>query len=65
MELSNFLEKTVEIVDVFDNIFTGYVDEYFYPEDNENGKESITIQTQRGEYIEFYEQDIKSIKIIN
>lgn len=41
--------------------FSGVVIEYFYPEENESGKESIVIDSSSGNPVEFYEEDIKII----
>ena len=42
--------------------FSGVVTEYFYPEENESGKESIVIDSSSGAPVEFYEEDIKIIE---
>lgn len=34
---------------------------FFYPDDNENGKESIVVDTIENQAIEFYEDHIKKI----
>ncbi len=70
MELNQRLEgKNVRIVDADDEIFTGKVTDYIYPEDNEpEGIAGIAIKDcpQRpGQWIGFNETDIKSIEIIS
>ena len=45
-------------------VFLGKVNDYFYPDDNENGKESIVVDTIDGSAVEFYEENIKAIKEI-
>ncbi len=41
--------------------FSGVVTEYFYPDENESGKECIVIDSLSGYPVEFYEEDIKII----
>lgn len=65
MPLKQFYGKTVRIVAVNEKSFEGKVTDYFYPEDNESGKESIAIRDKfTGNLIEFPEEDIKSIDIL-
>ena len=54
--------KNVYIIDIYGRTWKGFVDDYFYPEDNESGKESIIIKAE-GRIIEFEETDISKIKI--
>ena len=42
--------------------FDGVVTDYFHPDENETGKESIVIDSSNGSVIEFYEDDIKEIE---
>jgi len=62
MKLKEFYNKKVNIVTNEGTAFSGVVTEYFYPEDNESGKESIVIDSSDGDAVEFYEEDIKTIK---
>lgn len=62
MKLKQFYNKKVQIVSNEDARFEGVVTEYFYPEENETGKESIVIDSSNGNIIEFYESDIKTIE---
>ena len=62
MTLKSFYGKTVTIVDVNGQTFSGFVDDYFFPEDNANGEESIILKTADSEYIEFNHNDIEEIK---
>lgn len=64
MNLKQFYNKKVAIVAKNGRLFEGFINDYFWPDDNENGKESIVIDTEAGEAIEFYETDIESIEII-
>lgn len=64
MELKHYYGKKVTIVDVDGNTFTGLVDDYFFPEDNEGDEESIVIKTNGGGLVEFTSKDIKEITII-
>ena len=41
MNLVDFYGENVKITAVNGNVYTGVVEDYIYPEDNENGKESI------------------------
>lgn len=66
MSLKQFYEKTVSIVAMNEKTFEGKVTHYFYPEDNETGKESIAIRDKlSGNLVEFPEDDIKSIEVIS
>lgn len=51
----------MKIVADNDKVFLGKVNDYFYPDDNENGKESIVVDTIENQAIEFYEDHIKEI----
>ena len=62
MKLKEFYNKKVNIVTNEGTTFSGVVTEYFYPEDNESGKESIVIDSTNGDCVEFYEDDIKTIE---
>ena len=65
MSLKQFYDKFVSIVAINEKLFKGKVTEYFYPEDNESGKESIVIRDKlSGNLVEFPEEDIKTIEII-
>ena len=61
MKLKQFYNKKVNIVTKEGIAFSGVVTEYFYPEENESGKESIVIDSSSGNPVEFYEEDIKII----
>ena len=63
MNLKLYYYKNVIIITYDGEMFTGLVDDYFYPEDNETGLESIVVNTNHGLY-EFNENDIKEIKIV-
>lgn len=64
MNLKQYYGKKVKIVADNDKVFLGTVNDYFYPDDNENGKESIAVDTIENQAIEFYEEHIKEIEII-
>ncbi len=64
MSLKEYYEENVTIVTVSGVIFRGFVDDYVFPEDNEDGEESIILNTKNGEYLEFNKDTIKEI-IIN
>ncbi len=62
MKLKEFYNKRVNIVSNDGTAFSGVVTDYFHPEENESGKESIVIDSSGGECVEFYEEDIKTIE---
>lgn len=64
MNLKQYIEKNVLISANNGKTFNGIVDEYFYADETDSGTESIVIQTQDGELVEFTENDIVDIKII-
>lgn len=64
MNLVQYYNKTVNIISTDEMGYIGKVSDYVYPEDNETGKESIIIRTANGDYIEFDEDDIKTITVI-
>nr|DAE37776.1 MAG TPA: hypothetical protein [Caudoviricetes sp.] len=63
MNLVDFYGENVKITAVNGNVYTGVVEDYIYPEDNENGKESIIVDTTSKDIVEFYENDIFSIEL--
>lgn len=64
MNLKQYYNKKVKIVDRIDAVIYGTVSDYFYPEDNEPEEESIVVDSLNGELLEFYEKNIKSIEIV-
>lgn len=64
MNLKQFYNKKVNIVADSGSVYLGMVTDYFYPDDNESGKESIIVDTDEGTAVEFYEKNIKEIEII-
>lgn len=66
MKMIEYYGKNVNIIARNGLHFSGKVTDYFYPEDNESGVESIAIKdVYSGNYVEFPEEDIKSIEIID
>lgn len=63
MNLVDFYGENVKITAVNGNVYTGVVEDYIYPEDNENGKESIIVDTTSKDIVEFYENDIFSVEL--
>ena len=49
MNLKQYYNKQVKIVSKSGKVFWGTVNDYFYPEDNDTGKESIAIDTLDGQ----------------
>lgn len=65
MSLKGYEGKEVQITDVDGMTITGIVSDYVWPDDNENGKESIIVNPTRNRApYEFYEDDIKEIEIL-
>lgn len=64
MSLKQYFDKYVIIITDDGKAFTGLVDDYIYPEDNENNLESIVLKTQKGDLYEFTNDDIETIEII-
>lgn len=64
MSLKQYFDKYVIIITDDGKAFTGLVDDYIYPEDNENNLESIVLKTQKGNLYEFSNDDIETIEII-
>lgn len=64
MYLGHYDGKTVRIISTDGVKFEGFVNDYVFPDDNENEKESIILHCNDGRWIEFYEADISSIRII-
>lgn len=63
MNLRKYEGQNVVIITTSGKTFNGFVHDYFFPEDNDNGKESIFLKTNDGEFIEFNEEGIEEIKI--
>lgn len=65
MDLKQYDGKRIRLISCDRKKYKGTVGDYVYPEDNENGKESIILDVDRGGGpIEFYEEDILSIELI-
>ena len=61
--LEKFFGKDVIIITEDNETFYGVVDDYIFPEDNEDNKESIILSTPKHELIEFKESEITIITI--
>lgn len=64
MELKSFYGKKVKITCVDGKVFIGVVNDYFYPDENNLGEESIVVDTISSDIIEFVENDIENISIL-
>lgn len=64
MNLKQYYNKQVKIVSKSGKVFWGTVNDYFYPEDNDRGKESIAIDTLDGQLIGFDEDSIQEISVV-
>jgi hypothetical protein len=63
VSLKHYYGKTVIITDAGGTSVSGKVTDYVYPEDNENGSESIILDLREGPAREFYPEDISVIKL--
>lgn len=63
MNLAYYYWKKVNIESVSNGTFSGFVNEYIEPEDNDSGKESIILKTEDGNLVEFEETDIRKIEV--
>ena len=61
MDLKNYYGKKVNIITTNGKSFNGTVNDYFFPEDNESGLESIVVDTYDGDIVEFTAKDIETI----
>lgn len=64
MDLKDYYWKKVNIESVSNGTFSGFINEYIEPKDNDSGKESIILKTEDGDLVEFEETDIRKIEII-
>ena len=63
-DLKKYYDKTVKIV-CNDGSYHGRIIDYIYPEDNEpEGHESLIVETNDGQIIEFIDDDVESIIIL-
>lgn len=65
MSLKIYYGKKVLVYTTNDSYLQGTVDDYFFPDDNEDGRESIVISTSAGDLIELCEEDIVTISVKN
>ncbi len=65
MNLKRFYNTKVNIITNTGMKFDGIVTDYFYPDENETGKESIVIDSSNSSAIEVYEDDIKEIENVH
>ena len=63
MTLKSFYGKQVTVVCDHGQTFSGVVDDYFFPEDNEIGEESIILKITSSELVEFTASEIDEIKL--
>lgn len=64
MNLKQYDGEKVKIVDVNDQVIYGTVTDYIFPEDNEPEEESIVVASLNGDLLEFYENSIKTIEVV-
>ena len=66
MSLQRFYNKKVCVVTFYGEKIVGKVDEYIFPDDNDNGIESIVIKEALcGDLVEVYKNNIKSIQVVS
>lgn len=53
MNLRSFCGKNVDILTKSGKLFSGYISDYFYPENNDSEYDSIVMETNAGDLIEF------------
>ena len=63
MTLKSFYGKHVTIKTHNGLVYNGDIDEYFFPDDNDNGEESIILKTNNNDLVEFTPNDILEIEI--
>ena len=61
MNLISFEGKRVDILTTKGKFFSGKIVHYFYPEDNDSEYDSIVMETNIGELIEFSVDTIEKI----
>ena len=64
LTLIQYVGKSVVIYDVDGAAFIGVVEDYFYADENEDGKESIIVKVDDFDLIEFTQEDIDKICLI-
>ena len=64
MSIGIYSGKNVIITNTEGKEFKGYVCDYFYPDENESGKESIILDCTTGAAIEFFPEDISNVTIL-
>ena len=63
IDLKQYFQKDVKLIDADNKEWTGRVTNYEYADENYEEKECIDLKTN-GKYIVFYEDEIKSIEVI-
>lgn len=64
MSFKSCIDQMVLIVTKTGEEFFGVVEDYFYPDDNECGIESIVMKTPEGYLIEFTQNEIETIETV-
>lgn len=63
MTLKSYYGKQVTVICDDGQVFNGVVDDYFFPEDNDNGEESIILKTTDSGFVEFTASEIDEINL--
>ena len=64
MNLISLCGKSVDILTTSGKFFSGNITDYFYPEDNDSEYDSIVMETNAGDLIEFSADTIEKIMVI-
>ena len=64
MSLKKYYNQVVLVEPINGNNFIGIVEDYFEPDDNESGTESIIIKKSDDSLTEIYPQDIDKITVL-
>lgn len=65
MDLKKYYSDKVKILSNNGKVFIGDVFYYGFADENESGNESIIIETEDGQLVEFEEKDIRTIEILD
>lgn len=63
MSLKDFYSKKVNIVDTSGKHWTGFVEDYCFPDENDSGNESLIVRCN-AKLIEFETPDIDTINVV-
>jgi len=64
LNLLDYVNKTIMILADNGETFIGTVEDYFYADENVDGKESLIVKVEDGGMIEFKQEDIDEISLL-